>query len=91
MKKILIEIASRFLSDKPQLFKYIQYISAIVAVVTGIPAFCAKYGIALPPNIQHLESTTVAIAAGVAAIISQLPNKDGNDNPPPPTDSILTK
>lgn len=82
MRKFAFELADRFLSDNPKFFKYIQYVSAGIATITGLPGFLAQCGITLPPQALAIENKTIAIASVVAAFIAQLPKQDPLVTPP---------
>lgn len=73
-----IDLVSRFFSDNPKFFKYIQYVSIVVAAITGLPELIGYFGITLSGKWLVFENKTLAIAAIVAAFIAKLPNKDVN-------------
>lgn len=72
------ELLQRLFSNNPKFFKYVQAISAIIAVVTGLPAFLESAGISLPDWATALESKVTAVAAVITMLIAQLPKQDVN-------------
>lgn len=70
------ELIARLLSSNPKFFKVIQVLSAITALITGLPDFFTSIGVSLPPNLLLLENKSIAIASIVAMIIAQLPKND---------------
>jgi hypothetical protein len=74
--KFIAELIGRLFSKNPTFFKVIQVISAIVALITGLPEYLAKAGIDLGPKLLGLENKAIAIAALVALFIAQLPKPD---------------
>lgn len=72
------ELLQRLFSNNPKFFKYVQAISAIIALVTGLPGFLESAGIVLPDWATALESKVAAIAAVITMLIAQLPKQDGS-------------
>lgn len=68
----ITEILKRLMAKSPKIFKVIKWISILVVLVTGLPAFLVSVGITLPPELLVLENKAIAIAGIVGAIISQL-------------------
>lgn len=75
-KNFFIDLLGRLLSSNPTFFKYVQWISIAVAAITGLPDLLNTFGITLTGKWLMFENKTIAIAAVVATIIAQLPNKD---------------
>lgn len=72
----LTQTIKRFLSANPSYFKIVNVILTIVAVVTGLPDFLAQFGIVLPEWASVLSSKTIAIAAIVGRVLTQLTTTD---------------
>lgn len=72
----ILELISRLFSKNPKFFKIIQVISAIIAIITGLPEYLTSLGIVLPDNLITLENKTIAIASIVAMIIAQFPTQE---------------
>jgi hypothetical protein len=68
----LAELVLRLFGKTPQFFKIVQVVSIVVAAVTGLPEFLNEIGLDLPESFDILANKVVAIAAIVAAFISQL-------------------
>ena len=77
----LAELVQRLFSKNPNFFKWVQAISILVALITGLPAFLETSGIQLPEAWESISNKAVAIAALVAAFIAQLPKQDVNQQP----------
>jgi xanthine/uracil permease len=72
---VVIELFKRIASDNPSFFKWIQTISAVVAVVAFIPDLLAFLDIAAPSWLDVLHDKTVKVGALTAIIMAQLPNE----------------
>ena len=68
----LVELIKRLKTSKPQFFVILQYITAGLGAVTGIPAFLKQFGIILPSAMVVLENKYVAWASIGFLIASQL-------------------
>ena len=73
---VVIELFKRIASDNPTFFKWIQTISAVVAVVAFIPDLLAFLDIAAPSWLDVLHDKTVKVGALISIFIAQLPNAD---------------
>jgi len=73
---VVIELFKRIASDNPKFFKWIQVISAVVAVVAFIPDLLAFLEIAAPSWLDVLHDKTVKVGALISIFIAQLPNAD---------------
>jgi hypothetical protein len=73
---VVIELFKRIASDNPKFFKWIQVISAVVAVVAFIPDLLAFLDIAAPSWLDVLHDKTVKVGALISIFIAQLPNAD---------------
>lgn len=73
----LVDLVKRFLAKSPKFFKWIQVISLVTALVTGLPDLLETVGIVLPEKFAILQNKAVAIAALVATFIAQLTVKEG--------------
>ena len=73
---VVIELFKRIASDNPKFFKWVQVISAVVAVVAFIPDLLAFLEIAAPSWLDVLHDKTVKVGALISIFIAQLPNAD---------------
>lgn len=73
---VVIELLQRIASDNPKFFKWVQVISAVVAVVAFIPDLLAFLDIAAPSWLDVLHDKTVKVGALISIFIAQLPNAD---------------
>jgi len=73
---VVIELFKRIASDNPKFFKWVQALSAIVAVVAFIPDLLAFLDIAVPSWLDVLHDKTVKVGALISIFIAQLPNAD---------------
>ena len=71
---VLIELLQRLLSENPKFFKWIQAVSAVVAVVAFIPDLFTFLDIPHPSWIEVLNDKAVKVGALTAVIMAQLPN-----------------
>jgi hypothetical protein len=69
---IITELIKRFLSEKPQIFKWVRIIGLIAGVVIGIPALLSAYGVDLGASFNTLIAKLVGVAGWVAAFVAQL-------------------
>lgn len=67
------ELVGRLFSKTPAFFKVIQIVSAVVAIVTGLPGLLESAHITLPAAFTSLENSVVSIGGLVALFISSLP------------------
>lgn len=78
---------SRLRAKSPKFFVIWQWISGIVAAVTGLPGFLREFGITLPAALSVGENKIVAIASVAALIMARFPtesmivNKDASGAP----------
>jgi hypothetical protein len=68
----LVELAQRIRTKKPKFFVVLQWLTGVLAGVTGIPSFLAQFNIVLPPAMTALENKYVAWAAIGFSLASQL-------------------
>lgn len=78
MPPIIIETIQRFFTKNPTFFKYVQYISALVAVVAYLPDMFAFLSVDLPSWFALINAGSLKVGAFTAIIIAQLPNQDIN-------------
>ena len=71
---VLIELLQRLLSENPKFFKWIQAVSAVVAIVAFIPDLFAFLEIPAPSWLEVLHSSSIKVGALTAVIMAQLPN-----------------
>jgi len=69
----LVEIVKRLKSKSPRFFLILQYISAGVTAVTGLPEFLTMFSISLPSPLNLLANRTVAICGVVSLVFAKLP------------------
>lgn len=72
---ILTELLQRFATKNPKFFKWIQGISAAVAIVAFIPDLLAYLEIPSPTWLDFLHDRAIKIGALTAVIMAQLPNE----------------
>ncbi len=68
----LIELVGRLRTQKPRFFVYLQYITAAMGAVTGLPGLLMQWGVTLPPAMTILENRFVAACSVGFFIASQL-------------------
>lgn len=68
----MIELLNRLKTKKPRFFIWIQFVTAFMSAVTGIPALLIKWGVVLSPPWSTLENKFVAACSIGAFIASQL-------------------
>lgn len=71
---VVIELLKRIASDNPKFFKWIQVVSAIVAVIAFVPDVLGFLEIPAPSWLEVLHSKAVKVGALTAVIVAQLPN-----------------
>jgi len=92
----LSELVSRLQGKTPKFFVVWQWISAIVAGLTGVPEFLRELNIVLPAPFSFFENKIVAIASVVAFMMAKLPvqnpvvNRDATGAPLTKTDPQKT-
>jgi hypothetical protein len=72
----LTETIKRFLSKNPSYFKVINIILGITIVLTGLPDMLAELQITLPVWASVFASKTIAVAAIVGRLLTQLTTTD---------------
>lgn len=72
----LTETIKRFLSKNPSYFKVINIILGITIVLTGLPDVLAELQITLPSWASVFASKTIAVAAIVGRLLTQLTTTD---------------
>lgn len=68
----LQELLQRLFTKSPLFFRIWQWISGLTAIVTGLPATLAWFGITLPPSMLMLQNKAVTYAALGALLMSKL-------------------
>lgn len=71
---VLIELLQRIASDNPKFFKWLQAISAVVAVIAFVPDLLAYLEIPSPSWLEFLHNSSVKVGALTAILMAQLPN-----------------
>lgn len=66
------EFFKRLTQKSPRFFVWIQYISIIAFILTGLPGIIEELGIELTPTLEALQNKVVAYASAVSYIISKL-------------------
>lgn len=69
---IITELIKRFLSEKPQIFKWIRIIGLVAGIVIGLPALLSSYGVDLGASFDTIIAKLVGVAGWVAAFVAQL-------------------
>lgn len=88
----ITELLNRFAAKSPKFFVIWQWISGVVAAITGIPAALQEFNINLPAAFHACESKIVAIASIAMLVMAKLPvqnavvNKDASGAPLTKTD-----
>lgn len=72
----LTETIKRFLSKNPSYFKVINIILGITIILTGLPDMLAELQITLPVWASVFASKTIAVAAIVGRMLTQLTTTD---------------
>lgn len=72
----LTETIKRFLSKNPSYFKVINIILGITIILTGLPDVLAELQITLPVWASVFASKTIAVAAIVGRLLTQLTTTD---------------
>lgn len=71
---VIIEFLQRVLSDNPKFFKWVQVVSAIVAIVAFVPDVLGFLEIPTPSWLEILHDKAIKVGALTAIIVAQLPN-----------------
>lgn len=66
-----IEAVIRFFSKTPWFFKVLQVLTALVAIITGLPEFLASVGVDLPAAWEAVSSKIISVAALIGTIVAQ--------------------
>jgi hypothetical protein len=66
-----IEAVIRFFSKTPWFFKVLQVITAIVAIITGLPELLYNAGVDLPDAWEAVSSKIISVAAMIGTIVAQ--------------------
>ena len=72
----LTETIKRFLNKNPSYFKVINIILGITIILTGLPDMLAELQITLPVWASVFASKTIAVAAIVGRLLTQLTTTD---------------
>jgi xanthine/uracil permease len=75
---VITELLQRLFKKNPAFFKWVQYISAVIAVVAYLPELAHFLSIPLPSWFELVNTSTLKIGAITAIIMAQLPNEDLN-------------
>ncbi|MEO6304486.1 MAG: hypothetical protein ABIP51_15090 [Bacteroidia bacterium] len=78
LTNFIVEMVHRFFSPTPKFFKTLRTISLILATIASIPSLLSVFNITLDLGVSTIVEKIVAIAAFVAAIVSQLAKEDPN-------------
>lgn len=76
---VLIELIQRLFASNPKFFKWVQYISGLVAGIAYLPDLAKFLAIPVPNWLSVLNVATVKVGALTAIVMAQLPNKDINE------------
>ena len=76
---VLIELIQRLRTSNPTFFKWVQYVSGIVAGIAYLPDLAAFLTIPVPNWLTILNVAAIKVGAITAIIMAQLPNKDINE------------
>lgn len=71
---VIIEFLQRVLSDNPKFFKWVQVVSAIVAVIAFMPDLFAFLEMPIPSWLTILHDKAIKVGALTAILVAQLPN-----------------
>ena len=71
---VLIEFLKRIASDNPKFFKWVQVVSAIVAIVAFVPDVLGFLEIPAPSWLEILHDKAIKVGALTAILVAQLPN-----------------
>ena len=71
---VLLEFAKRVASDNPKFFKWVQVVSAIVAVIAFMPDLLSFLEIQTPSWLDILHDKAIKVGALTAILVAQLPN-----------------
>lgn len=71
---VLIELLQRALSDNPKFFKWLQLVSAVVAVIAFMPDLFGFLEISVPSWLNILHDKAIKVGALTAILVAQLPN-----------------
>ena len=71
---VLIELLQRALSDNPKFFKWLQLVSAVVAVIAFMPDLFGFLEIPAPSWLGILHDKAIKVGALTAILVAQLPN-----------------
>lgn len=71
---VLLEFVKRIASDNPKFFKWVQVVSAIVAVISFVPDVLGFLEIPAPSWLDILHDKAIKVGALTAILVAQLPN-----------------
>ena len=71
---VLLELLKRLFSENPKFFKWVQVISAIVALIAFVPDFLGFLDITTPQWLTLLNEKAIKVGALTAILVAQLPN-----------------
>ena len=71
---VLLEFMQRIASDNPKFFKWVQVVSAIVAVIAFVPDALGFLEIPVPSWLDILHDKAIKVGALTAILVAQLPN-----------------
>lgn len=71
---VLLEFAKRVASDNPKFFKWVQVVSAVVAVIAFMPDLFGFLEMPIPSWLTILHDKAIKVGALTAILVAQLPN-----------------
>lgn len=76
---VVIELIQRLFASNPKFFKWVQYVSGLIATIAYLPDLASYLSLPVPAWLNILNVATVKVGALTAIIMAQLPNKDINE------------
>lgn len=75
---LFVQFLQRLFTANPKFFKYVQYMSIVIAAISFLMDAFHQFGAAVPAWLQWLNTSAIKVSAITAIIMAQLPNKDVN-------------
>lgn len=75
---LFVQFLQRLFTANPKFFKYVQYVSIVIAAISFLMDAFHQFGAVVPTWLEWLNTTAVKVGAFIAIIMAQLPNKDVN-------------